>query len=106
MQDGAPPHIERQVIALFRAHFGDERVISRGFRTTLPPHSLDLNLCDFQLWRFLKDHAYRRNIETVPEFKESITRYVSSIDRETIPITVEHTITRFEYVIEAKWDAL
>ena len=31
MQYGAPPHIARQVTALLRTHFGDERVISRGF---------------------------------------------------------------------------
>ena len=33
MQDGAPPHIERQAKSMFRAHFEDERVISRGFLT-------------------------------------------------------------------------
>ena len=33
MQDGAVPHIARQVTALFRIHFGDESVFSRGFLT-------------------------------------------------------------------------
>ena len=47
MQDGPLPHIARQVTALLRAHFGDERVISRGFRIALPLSSLDLNPCDF-----------------------------------------------------------
>ena len=41
MQDGALPHIARQVTALFRTHFVDERVISRGFQTELPPRSPD-----------------------------------------------------------------
>ena len=34
MQDGAPPHIARQVTALLRAHFG-------GFPTAWPPRSPD-----------------------------------------------------------------
>ncbi|GBM44140.1 hypothetical protein AVEN_93780-1 [Araneus ventricosus] len=45
--DGAPPHFARPVQALLRAHFGDDRVISRSFRTAWPLSSLDLNPCDF-----------------------------------------------------------
>ena len=33
MQDGVLPHIAPQIIALLQAHFGDGRVISRGFQT-------------------------------------------------------------------------
>ena len=61
---------------------------------------LDLNPCDFWLWGFLNDHVYRGNMQTIPELKASITRYVSSIDRETLRATVEHAITRFEHVID------
>ena len=101
MQDGVPHHIVRQVIALLRAHFGDEHVISRVFPTAWPPRSPNLNPCDFFLWGFLKDHAYRGNIQTVPELKESIPRHVSSNDRETLRGTVQHVITRFEHLIDA-----
>ena len=54
MQDGAPPHIEQQVTALLWAHFGDERIISRGFSTAWPPRSPDLNPCDIQIVLELK----------------------------------------------------
>ena len=101
LQDGVPPQIAWQVTALLRAHFGDKRVISKGFRTALLPRSLDLNPCDFWLWGFLKNHAYRGNIQTVPELKESIPCHVSSIDRETLRATVEHAIIRFERMIDA-----
>ena len=87
MQDCAPPHIARQVTAQLRAHFGDELANSR------PPRSMDLNRCDFWLWRFLTDHFYRGNIQTVLELKASITRHISSTDRETLRII--RTITRF-----------
>ena len=33
------PQTARQVTALLRAHFGDERIISRGFSTAWPPRS-------------------------------------------------------------------
>ena len=65
MQDGAPPDIAGQVATLLRAHFEDERVISRGFPTAWPPRSLDLNLYDFSLRRFLKDHVCRLNYRIV-----------------------------------------
>ncbi|GBN09925.1 hypothetical protein AVEN_216281-1 [Araneus ventricosus] len=55
MQDGAPTHIVRPVQTLVRAHFADDREISRSYPTAWPPRSPDLNLCDFWLWGFLKD---------------------------------------------------
>ncbi|GBN37205.1 hypothetical protein AVEN_110884-1 [Araneus ventricosus] len=78
MQVGAPPHIARAVQALLLDHFVDDRVISRIFPIAWPPRSLDLNPCDFWLWRFLKDCAYGGNIRTLPELKASIPRHVST----------------------------
>ena len=45
MQDGALPHIGRQVQRLFREKFTDER-ISRSFSNPWPARSPDLNPCD------------------------------------------------------------
>ncbi|GBO04106.1 hypothetical protein AVEN_203795-1 [Araneus ventricosus] len=50
MQDGAPPHIARQVQEMFLSYFGDDLLISRGFSTVWPSRSPDLNPCDFWLW--------------------------------------------------------
>ena len=66
----------------------------------MPPCSLDLNPCDFWLWGFLKHYAYRGSIQTDLELKESILRYVFSIDRKTLRATVEHTVTHFEHVTD------
>ncbi|GFX06363.1 uncharacterized protein TNCV_2938911 [Trichonephila clavipes] len=61
MQEGATPHIGRQVKVLLSANFGDNHVISRHFPDAWPSRSPYLNTCDFWLWRFLKDCLYRRN---------------------------------------------
>ena len=62
--------------------------------------SPDLKPCDFWLWGFLYDHVYRGNIRTVPELKASITRHVSTINRENLRATIEQAIARFEHVID------
>ncbi|GBM11023.1 hypothetical protein AVEN_1352-1 [Araneus ventricosus] len=49
-QDGEPHHIARLLQALFRTHFGDDRIISRSFPTVWPPRSPNLNPCVFWLW--------------------------------------------------------
>ncbi|GFV21403.1 uncharacterized protein TNCV_2371601 [Trichonephila clavipes] len=58
VQDGATPHIGRQVKSLLSANFGDNRVISRHFPVAWPSRSPDLTPCDLLLWRFLKDRVY------------------------------------------------
>ena len=92
MPDYPQPHISRQVTALIRVYFRDERQNSKGFLTAWRFLSPDLNPCNFWLWGFLKDHGYRGNIQTVPEMKASIIRHVSSTDLKTLRATVEDII--------------
>ncbi|GFW68063.1 hypothetical protein TNCV_1618241 [Trichonephila clavipes] len=49
VDNGATPHIERQVKILLYANFGDNRVISRHFPDPWSSRSPGLNLCDFWL---------------------------------------------------------
>lgn len=100
MQDGATPHIGREVKELLRANFGENRVISRAFQDAWPPRSPDLNPCDFWLWGFLKDRVYSGGIRTIPELKASITRHVADIPRELLRATIAHAIMRFQRVID------
>ena len=59
-QDGAAPHIGRQVKALLDIRFSFKIVIFRGFPNEWPAQSPDLTLLDFGLWSFLKKRVYPR----------------------------------------------
>ena len=50
---------------------------------------------------FKKKHVYRGSMRTIPERKASINGHVTSINPEMLRATFEHTITRFEHVIES-----
>lgn len=91
MQDGASPHIARAVMSKLRAHFEDDPVILRSFPRFRPPFSPDLKPCDRLWWKHTKPVWY--------EIK--ITCHVAAIVREAFCATVEHAITRFEYLLGA-----
>lgn len=100
MQDGAPPHIARNVKQVLRRHFSDDRIISRHFPTAWPPRSPDLNPCDFWLWGYLKAMVYRDPITSLSDLKESIERHVRNIPQFMLLSTVEHAILRFQTVAD------
>ena len=54
MQDGAAPHIFRQVKYLLPGSFGVDRVLNYQFCHAWPLRSPDLNRCDYWLWGYLK----------------------------------------------------
>ncbi|GBM05965.1 hypothetical protein AVEN_80559-1 [Araneus ventricosus] len=84
-----------------RAHFADDRAISRSFPTAWPSRSRDLNPCDFWLWGFPKYRVFGGSIWTRPEFQTSIARHIVATVQETLEATVEYTTTRFEHVLDA-----
>lgn len=94
-------HIAQAVTALLRAHFRDDRMISRIFPTTYPLHLPDLNPCDFWLWGFLKVRVHRGNIWTLFNFKASIIHDAVAIYRGTFCDIVEHPIICLAYVFDA-----
>ena len=47
MQDGAPPHIPREVKDLLLRSFSEDRFLSQHFRYAWPPVSPDANPCDY-----------------------------------------------------------
>ena len=65
-------------------------LISCDFPFAWPSRSPDLNLSEFKLREFLKDRVYRGSARTLLEMKVSITRHVTSVDRETLRAKVEH----------------
>lgn len=73
------------------ARFGNVWVISKNFLTIWSPYSLDLYLCNFWLWEFLKDHVYIGSIQTLLDLKTSITSHNFTI-WETCCATVKHVL--------------
>ena len=58
MQDGAPAHHSNHALSFLREKFG-ERLIALGTRdnptpVTWPPHSPELNVCDYWLWSYVE----------------------------------------------------
>ncbi|GFU86746.1 transposable element tc3 transposase [Trichonephila clavipes] len=100
LQDGAPPHITLCVKDVLKHHFTEGRVISRQFRHLWPPRSPDLNPCDFWLWGLLRQLVSCDQPRTLPDLKDSISRYVLDMSQNTIRLTVEHAILLFQIVAE------
>ncbi|GFV36460.1 transposable element tc3 transposase [Trichonephila clavipes] len=100
MQDGAPPHITRCVTDVLKHHFTEEHVISRQFRHFWPPRLPDVNPCDFWLWSLLKPLVSCDQPKTLPDLKDSISRHVLNISQNTLRLTVEYAILRFQIVAE------
>ncbi|GFY07979.1 uncharacterized protein TNCV_2580111 [Trichonephila clavipes] len=100
LQDGAPPHITLCVKDVLKHHFTERRVISRPFRQLWPPQSPDLNSCNFWLWGNLRQLVSCDQPRTLPDLKDSISRYVLDMSQNTLRSTVEHAILRFQIVAE------
>lgn len=94
MQDGAPPHIARDVKMFLLATFTEDRVISRGCKFQWPSRSPDLTPADFWLWGYLKSRVYRNSPNTLVELKTAIRRTVAAIDSDMLHSAVMGVVTR------------
>lgn len=88
-QDGARPHRTQEVFDVVKEHFGGRIIALDAFRFTgdgidWPPYSPDLNPCDFFLWGYLKDNVYRCAPRTLDDLKNSISEFISKIEREMV----------------------
>ena len=59
-------------------------VISRFGDLPWPPRSLDLSVCDFYLWGFLKSRFYAGKPRTLGELKTAIRENIQEIGEETL----------------------
>lgn len=98
-QDGAPPHIRRDVKEFLLDHFGQERIISRGFDQEWPARSPDLNPCDYFLWGCLKSKVYLEKPRTLDELRHAINRCCRTITPEQLHSAVNNITTRLDLVI-------
>lgn len=100
MQDGAPPHIGRQVKEFLMNQFSETRVISRHFDIPWPPRSPDLNPCDFWLWGALKDTVYQQNPTTIDELKMRIIEAANNITPAQVTLAVNNLFGRIDIMTD------
>lgn len=64
------------------------------------PDLLDLNACDFWIYGHLKSLVSRNIPKNLFDRKSNILRHVLGISQNTLLLTVEHAILRFQMVGE------
>ena len=65
-------------------------------------YSPDLNPLDFYLWRFLKDHIYQMNSQTITELKKAITQQTSDIAREECVRVIDNFVRRPQVIYQGR----
>ncbi len=101
MQDGASPHTARNTMILLEKYFGS-RIISNKSEDFWPPHSPDLNKCDFYLWGYVKDRVYSQKPKTCAELKLKISEVLNGISEENLKKVTDNLIVRLKCCILKK----
>ena len=99
MQDGAPPHIGKQMKEFLTTQFFQARVISRHFDIPWPARSPDLNPCDFWLWGALKYEVYQTKPTTLDELKMRIVEAANHITPAQVTLAVNNLFGRIDLMI-------
>lgn len=98
MQDGAPSHTATETKQLLHKHFGDDKVISKGFPMAWPPYSPDLTPCDFWFWDLIKSSVYFfPPPESVMELQNRIESAFVSVTQEQLQAAQSSVKTRIEF---------
>lgn len=104
MQDGARPHTANVVLDFLHEHFG-HRVMSNRFPERFqegsiwPPHSPDINPCDFFLWGHLKETIHRNRPHNLMQLRADITTFIQGITEELCRKVVGNLTVRLEEVV-------
>ena len=81
-QDGATCHTSREVKDFLRHHFGENRVISRGFPFKWPGYSHDLTPLDFSVWPVIKAKVNARNFSSINDLRDAIEAEIAAISQD------------------------
>ncbi|KDR14426.1 hypothetical protein L798_11743 [Zootermopsis nevadensis] len=104
MQDGARPHTANMVLDFLHETF-DLRVISHRFPERheggkmWPPHSPDINLCDFFMWGFFKEKVYQRRPENVVQLRACIVQLCCALSEDLCRKVVMNTRVHLQVVV-------
>jgi hypothetical protein len=97
-QDGATPHKANRVQDYLKSKFGDFFID----KTKWPPRSPDLNACDFFLWGYLKERAYKPLPNTIHDLKENIKREIKNIDEKILHSCFKNVSNRCSLILSAE----
>ena len=86
----ATAHISDETLNLILEIF-EGRIISKE---SLPPRSPDLTVCDFYLWRHLKNKVYATNPHTLEELKADIRSEIDSISEDELMCVNAHFLKK------------
>ena len=92
-QDGAPPHIGKEVKLCLQKNFKD-RVISRHFDFHWPARSPDITPLDFWFWGHVKKQVYKKRMTSLVELKGRITDVCTTIDQEMLARVIDYLPNR------------
>jgi len=102
-QDGATSHRTAEVKELIRSKFLG-RIIGLGFDSdegeeiSWPPHSPDLNPCDFALWGMMKDHVYRAQPESLFTLKSAIESFMTQLNPPMLKRIIANFLKRLDLI--------
>ena len=99
-QDGAPPHIKKNVKEFLVRNFTMDRVVCRQFDNTWPPRSPDLNPLDFFFWGYIKSCVYKRKISSLDDLKARITEVIEGTDMRMVARAVDSVNKRLQMIID------
>ncbi|KDR19593.1 hypothetical protein L798_06126, partial [Zootermopsis nevadensis] len=64
-----------------------------------PPHSPDINPCDYFLWGFLKEQVFHQHPESMAELRACIMQVCSTIDEDLCRRVVQNMNVRLEELV-------
>ena len=97
-QDGATPHTANVVQQYLSETFKQKFIEKKRW----PPRSPDLNPCDFFLWGYLKQRAYKPLPKTLEDLKCNITREINKLPTEILKKTFLNFRKRCDLLITAE----
>lgn len=104
MQDGARPHTANVVLDFLHERLG-LNVMSNRFPERYeggrmwPPHSPDINPCDFFLWGFLKEKVYHRKPENAVQLRAIVVDLCRAISEDLCRRVITNARARFQEVV-------
>ena len=106
MQDGAPAHHSNHALSFLREKFGDQ-LIALGTKdnpipVSWPPHSPELNVCDYWLWSYLEMKVKKRKPNNRDELISFVDDEINRLSRSMVRRAVGHLRTRCELCVQEK----